>query len=105
MTYKIANDYEWTLRLHVHGGKGFYNSSLLVHRRVGGIGESHPIRSVLEHLRLSRQYGLPATKAVTAQLNHFTRRGMGHLVQLLLPENVYTKLKCAVRRRYSLPLD
>lgn len=104
-TYRIINDYEWTLRLHLHGGKGSYNSSLLVHRRVGGFGENHPVRSVLEHLRLSRQYGLPATKAVAAHLYYFVRRGVGHLTKLFLPEIIYTKLKRAVRRGYSVPLD
>jgi glycosyltransferase involved in cell wall biosynthesis len=104
-TYRIINDYEWTLRLHLHGGKGSYNSSLLIHRRVGGFGESHPVRSVLEHLRLSRQHGLPMTKAVAAHLYYFVRIGMGHLAKLFLPEIIYTKLKRAVRRVYSVTLD
>lgn len=98
-TYRIINDYEWTLRLHLHGGKGFYNSSLSVHRRVGGIGESHPIRSVLEHLRLSRQYGLPPTKAVVAHLCYFIRGRVGHLAKLLLPDIIYKKLKRVVRKK------
>jgi len=104
-TYRIIHDYEWTLRLHLRGGKGSYNSSLLVHRRVGGFGESHPVRSILEHLRLSRQYGLPATKAVAANLYYFVRGGMVHLAKLFLPEIIYKKLKRAVRRDYSVTLD
>lgn len=105
LTYKYVADYEWVVRLHLNGEKGFYNSSLVVHRRVGGIGESHPVRSILEHLRLSRQYGLPMTKAVAAHLYYLLRRGMGHLAKLLLPEIIYTKLKRALRRGYSVPLD
>jgi len=104
-TYRIINDYEWTLRLHLRGGKGSYNSSLLVHRRVGGFGESHPVRSVLEHLRLSRQHGLPMAKAIAIYLECFVRRGVGHLTKLFLPEIVYTKLKRTVRRGDSVPLD
>ena len=99
MTYNYVADYEWTLRLHLHGGKGFYNSSLSVHRRVGGIGESHPVRSVLEHLRLSRQYGLPATKAVTAHLCYFIRGRVGYLAKLFLPDIIYKKLKHVVRKK------
>lgn len=98
MTYKYIADYEWILRLHLNGKGGFFDSSLVVHRRVGGIGESHPVRSVLEHLRLSRQYGLPATKPVAAHLYYFVRGGMGHLAKLLLPAIIYKKLKRAVRR-------
>jgi hypothetical protein len=105
LTYKFVADYEWVLRLHLNGESGFYNSSLVVHRRVGGIGESHPVRSVLEHLRLSRQYGLPATKAVAAHLYYFVRGGVGHLAKLLLPDIIYKKLKRVVRRGYSVPLD
>lgn len=100
MTYKFVADYEWVLRLHLNGEKGFYTSSLSVHRRVGGIGESHPVRSVMEHLRLSRQYGLPATKALAAHLYYFVRGGVGHLAKLFLPDIIYKKLKRAVRRGY-----
>jgi len=99
LTYNFIADYEWILRLHLNGEKGFLNSALVVHRRVGGIGESHPVRSVLEHLRLSKQYGLPATKAVAAHLYYFVRGGTGHLAKLLLPGIIYTKLKRVVRRK------
>lgn len=105
LTYKYVADYEWVVRLHLNGEKGFYNSSLVGHRRVGGIGESRPVWSILEHLRLSREYGLPVTKAVAAHLYYLVRRGVGHLTKLLLPEIIYTKLKRAVRRGYSVPLD
>jgi len=97
MSYGYIADYEWTLRLLRHGGKGFYNGSLLVHRRIGGLGESHSFRSVLEHLSVSRQYGLPVTKAVAAHLYYFARRAMGRLARLLLPGDIYTKLKRAAR--------
>ena len=97
-TYRIINDYEWTLRLLRHGGKGFYKDSLIVHRRVGGFGESHPVRSVLEHLRVSRQYGLPAAKVLATHLYHLACRTMGHLAKLFLPEMIYAKFKRAIRR-------
>jgi len=105
MTYGYVADYEWVLRLHLNGEKGSYSSSLVVHRRVEGVGESHPVRSVLEHLRLSRQHGLPVTNAVTAHLYYFARRGVGHLTKLFLPDIIYKKLKRAVRRECSVPLD
>jgi hypothetical protein len=36
---------------------------------------------------------------------YLVRMGMGHLAKLFLPEIIYTKLKRAVRRDYSVPLD
>ena len=94
--YRIINDYEWTMRLLLHGGKGLYSSSVLVHREVGGLGESHPFRSIMEHIRISRQYELPVTRAVVSHLYYFVRGGIGRLARLLLPGIIYTKFKrCA----------
>ena len=62
-TYKISNDYEWTLRLHLAGGNGFYDSRLNVHRRIGGVADQHPFRGALEQVNVLRLHGLPTTKA------------------------------------------
>ena len=91
-TYKISNDYEWTLRLHLAGGNGFYESRLIVHRRIGGIADQHPFRSILERLKILRQHGLPTTKAAAIHLPHFVRRGVGYFVKLFLPDIIYKKL-------------
>lgn len=99
MAYKFANDYEWLLRFHQHGGKGHCENLLIVHRRTGGIGESLPFQSALEQLRILRQHGLPTTKAVATHLCYFVRRGVGHLAKLFLPDIIYKKLKRAVRRK------
>ncbi len=96
MTYKFVADYEWFLRLYLNGGNGFYNSSLMIHRGVGGIGESYLVQSMKEHLRLLRQYGLPKTKAMATYLYYLVRRGAGHLVKLFLPAVIYKKLRRVV---------
>ena len=98
MTYKYTSDYEWLLRFHQYGGKGHCENSLIVHKRTGGIGESHPFQSALEQLRILRQYGLPTTKAAATHLYSFVRMGVGHLAKLFLPDIIYKKLKRAVRR-------
>jgi len=98
MNFKLVADYEWILRLHLSGAKGFYNSSLVVHRRVGGLGERSPIQSALEHLRLLRKYGLPKSKAIFAYLYYSIRRILGGIVKLLLLGIIYKKLKCVLRR-------
>lgn len=99
MNYKIVADYEWVLRLHLNGGIGFYNSSLIVHRRSGGIGDRRIVRNALEHLRLLRQYRLPKTKAMAAYLYYLVRREAGHLRKFFLPDIIYKKLKHCVREK------
>lgn len=93
MTYNFVADYEWVLRLHLNGEKGFYDSSLVVHRRMGGIGSRHLMPSAFEHLRLLRQYQLPKTKAMAFYLYRSIRMGAGHLVRLFLPGIIYEKLR------------
>ncbi len=104
-TYKISNDYEWTLRLHLAGGNGFYESRLIVHRRIGGIADQHPLLSILERLKVLRQHGLPTTKAVVIHLPNFVRSGVVHFVKLFLPDIIYKKLKRAVGKASSVPLN
>ena len=95
-TYRISNDYEWTLRLHLLGGNGFYESQLIVHRGIGGIADEHPFLDVFERLRVLRQHGLPTTKAVAIHLPHFVLRGVGHFVKLFLPAIIHKNLKRAL---------
>jgi glycosyltransferase involved in cell wall biosynthesis len=92
-TYKFFSDYEWVLRVHLNGKKGVYNDALIVHRRVGGVGESCSIESVLEHLRLLRKYRLPKLKAMFVYLYYFARRMPGYFIRLFLPDTIYKKLK------------
>jgi len=96
--YNLVADYEWLLRLHLIGGKGFYDGSLVVHRRVGGIGEKYPIRSASELLRILKRYGLPKTKAMAAYSYHLIRKGVGRIVKLLVSDIIYKKLKHSMRK-------
>ena len=100
LNYKHANDFEWLLRFHQSGGKGYYENTLIIHRRVGGVGESHPVQSALEHLRILRRYRLPKTKAIATYLHYLVRRRVGHCANLFLPGIIYKKLKRIVRRGY-----
>jgi glycosyltransferase involved in cell wall biosynthesis len=102
-TFKLTADYEWTLRLHLAGGNGFYESRLIVHRRVGGVGDQHPFRGLLERLKILRLHGLPTTKAVVIYLSILVRRGVGYFVKLFLPNIIYKKLKRAVGKASSVP--
>lgn len=101
-TYKISNDYEWTLRLHLAGGNGFYESRLIVHRKIGGIADQHPFQSVLEPLNVLRLHGLPTTKAVVILLPNLVRRVVGYFAKLFLPDIIYKKFKHPVGKASSV---
>jgi len=93
LTYKYVADYEWLVRLHLSGGRGLYVNSLIVHRRVGGLGEKYLFRSALEHLRLLRKYRLPKSKAMGIYLYYFMCKRLGGFSKVLLPTLFYKKLK------------
>ncbi|MCX5699151.1 MAG: glycosyltransferase family 2 protein [Candidatus Omnitrophica bacterium] len=99
LSYKFSNDYEWLLRCHQSGGKGYYENLLIVHRRTGGFGERHLFKSTLEQLRILKQYRLPMAKAINIYLECFVRRGIGYCAKLFLPEIIHKKLKLVACRR------
>lgn len=106
MNYKMANDYEWLLRLHLQGGWGLYDSRLHVCCRMGGISNQYNFQGMLEELKVLRQHELLTAKAIVTNLYYrFVRRSMRYLAELFLPDSLYKKLMRVVRRRYSVPLD
>ena len=105
LNFTVSNDYEWLLRFHLAGGNGFYDSRLIVHRGIGGIADQHPYRSVSERLKVLRWHGLPTTKAVVIHLPYFVRRWVGYFAKLFLPDIIYKKLKRAVGKASSVPLN
>ena len=78
---------------------------MMVHRGMGGIAEQHPFLDVLERLKVLRQHGLPTTKAMVISLPNLVRRGVVHFVKLFLPDIIYKKLKRAVGKASSVPLN
>ncbi len=103
LSYRITNDYEWTLRLHLRGGIGVCNNELTVCKGIGGIADSHPFRSALEELRVLRQHRLPTAKAAVIHIYRFARRGLGHLVRFVVPNVIYKRLRRASKCRQSHP--
>jgi glycosyltransferase involved in cell wall biosynthesis len=103
LRYKICCDYEWALRLHLLGGRGVYESRLIMHFAGGGVSDTNIFQMVLEELKALRQHGLPITRALVAILYSFMRRMLGKLAKLFLPHTVYQKLMRVVRKRYSAP--
>jgi len=102
--FKFSNDYEWTMRLHLAGGNGFYVSGLNVHRRIGGVVDQHPFGGTLEQLNVLRLHGLPTTKAMFLVLPNLARIVVGYCAKLFLPDVIYKKFKRAVGKVFLAPL-
>ena len=59
LSYEIRNDFEWILRLHLHGGRGRYESKLIGHFGLGGNSDSgSDFTHIFEDLRILRQHKL-----------------------------------------------
>lgn len=99
LAYKHTSDYEWFLRLHLSAGQGQCENALVVHRRAGGYGDSSPIQSKLELLRMLRKFGLPITRAAVTYFCQLLRLGAGYLAKLFLPVIIHKKIKIVVSRR------
>jgi len=93
LNYKYASDFEWLLRFHQSAGMGYYENSLIVHRKVGGIGESHLVQGMLEQLRILKKYRLPKTKVLVTFLYYAVRISMGFFAKLFLPAVICRKIK------------
>lgn len=104
-TYKIINDYEWTLRLHTNGGRGFYESKVAVCKEIGGIADSHPFQNMVEHLRLLRLYRLLTFKSMAMHIHSFAIREIKQCVKMLLPDSMYKKFcheECKKKQKITI---
>lgn len=106
LNYKIRNDFEWILRLHLHGGRGFYESRLIGNFRLGGISDSGmDFTRIFENLKILRQHRLLTARVAAPDLYRLIRYSVGYLAKLLLPDIIHRKLKRVMRRSHSVPMD
>ena len=102
LNYEIRTDFEWILRLHLHGGRGRYESKLIGHFGLGGTSDSgRDFAHIFEDLRILRQYNLLTAGIAVPYLYRLGRYSMGYLAKFVLPAIVHRKLKRAVRRSRS----
>lgn len=104
-SFKNGADYEWLLRLHLNGGKGLYDSRLMVCMRRGGISDTWYFINALAELRALKKHRLPRTKYMFYAFNVAVRRAIRHIAKLFLPDRLYQKLMSIVRRNYSIHPD
>jgi glycosyltransferase involved in cell wall biosynthesis len=55
--WKLAMDYDWLLRIHLAGVRGFYSDSLIVHMNAGGLSDAHAYGSFREVKNISIKHG------------------------------------------------
>lgn len=94
LNYKIRNDFEWILRLHLHGGRGCYESRLIGHFRLGGTSDSGgDFTHIFENLKILKQHRLLTAGVAAPYLYRLIRYSTGYLAKLLLPDVIHRKLK------------
>lgn len=106
LKYKTRNDFEWILRLHLHGGTGVYESELVGHFRLGGISDDgSDFTHIFENLKILKQHRLLTARVAAPDVYRLMRYSMGHLARLLLPQRIHRTLKRVMRRTSPVPMD
>lgn len=96
-----AMDYEWLLRLHVHGGNGIYVRNLLGHMRIAGKSDVSYLRALREVRDISISYG---KSRFSANLLYFFRIAKGTIRRVLetnLPNIFYHRMRRMINSGYS----
>lgn len=102
LNYEIRNDFEWILRLHLHGRRGRYESKLIGHFGLGGNSDSgSDFKHIFEDLRILRQHRLLTARIAAPYLYRLARYSIGHLAKFVLPATIHRELKRAMRRGHS----
>ncbi len=99
--YRYAMDYEWVLRLHVHGGKGIYQKKIVGHMGLGGASDRSFKKAYREVRDISVRYG---KSRITAELLYRYRllKGMGRrFLEQNAPKGFFDRLRKVFNPRYS----
>jgi glycosyltransferase involved in cell wall biosynthesis len=97
LAYKICNDYDWCMRLHLIGGQGFYDGRLVYHFRVGG-ASTNGFRLTVEKLRILRSHGLLTARVAAPEVRALMYCAAAYVLKLVLPKAVRPHLKKVMRR-------
>lgn len=103
MSYDVASDYEWILRLHMSGRKGVYDPRIDVCHRLGGVSTREYRRSLEEVMSASIHYGGSVFRARQLFWYQLTRRRLRQIARAFMPRFAYQFLIRSVRSKYSLP--
>lgn len=79
LSYPVTCDWEWGLRLRLHGGRGFYNENLNVQFLGGGLSENNFVISNFEKFSALRKNGYPLYFA-SCSLFFYLSRGLVKMI-------------------------
>lgn len=103
LNYKIRNDFEWILRLHLHGATGLYDSRLVGHFRLGGLSDKGgDFTHIFENLRILRRHRLLTPSVAAPHVGTLIRYSTGYLARLLMPKMLHRTLRRMMRRGDSV---
>lgn len=102
LRFRYAMDYEWLLRLHVHGGKGLYVPGIVGYMGIGGASDLLFFRAVREVRDISRLYGQNAVRAEILYRLRIVKGTVRRLVERLTPDWFAGLARRLINPRYSI---
>ena len=99
--YRYAMDYEWLLRLHVHGRFGIYAKGIIGHMRVGGISDKSYLRALKEVRDIAIHYGQNRVIAYYFYIYRIIKGNVRRILENLIPKSLYHRIRRIINRRYS----
>ncbi len=93
LNFPLSCDYEWALRLHLHGGAGVYESRLVSNFSLGGVSTRSDFKQIYQNLMIMRRHDLINFKTVIPYFRRILRYLIGSFARLLLPKSIHRKIK------------
>lgn len=100
LTYRIAMDYDWFLRLHNAGGRGIYDPAIVAHMNHAGVSNVQFHRTVAEVERIAVAHGRSTTLARLERLLRAARISISHQVKHR-SRPLYDKIRTLINPSYS----
>lgn len=92
LRYKIAPDYEWSVRFHLQGGKGIYLDNLITNFRIGGVSDNALMRNY-EVIKIFKQHGFLTFGTMALQLYTLIPSQAIYIIKLIFPKFIFRELK------------
>jgi glycosyltransferase involved in cell wall biosynthesis len=99
--YRYAMDYEWALRLHVHGAQGGYVKEIEGHMGLGGASDASFRKAVIEVRDIAVRYGRNRLVA-EIECRYRIVKGTGRrLLEQSVPSVLFDRLRKLFNPRYA----
>jgi glycosyltransferase involved in cell wall biosynthesis len=102
LTYRLAMDYDWFLRLHHAGGRGTYDPAIVAHMNHAGVSNLQFRRTVAEVERVAVAHGRFPALARLESLLRVGKISISHQVKHR-SRPLYDKIRSLINRSYNIP--